>query len=60
ARLELRTFAGQRPARARRCARLASLLLSLLPLGLGIFWALFDEHHLCWHDRLSKTYPRKA
>jgi hypothetical protein len=60
ARLELRTFAGQKPARAQRSARMAGLLLSLLPAGLGVLWSLFDEQHLCWHDRLSKTYPRKA
>jgi len=26
---------------------------------LGVAWALFDEDHLCWHDRLSRTYLRK-
>jgi uncharacterized RDD family membrane protein YckC len=60
ARLELRTFAGQRPARAQRSARMAGLLLSLIPAGLGVAWSIFDEQHLCWHDRLSRTYPRKA
>lgn len=60
ARIELRTFAGQRPARARRCARMAALLLSVLPAGLGILWALFDARRLCWHDHISGTYPRKA
>jgi len=60
ARLELRTFAGQKPARAQRLVRMAVLLLSLLPAGLGVLWSLFDEQHLCWHDRLSRTYPRKA
>jgi len=24
-----------------------------------MIWALFDEQHLCWHDRLSSTYLRK-
>jgi hypothetical protein len=38
---------------------LGALLLSVLPLGLGVAWALFDDDHLCWHDRLSKTYLRK-
>jgi len=32
--------------------------LSILPLGLGLAWALFDEDRLTWHDRLSGTYPR--
>jgi hypothetical protein len=22
-------------------------------------WAVFDEDHLSWHDRLSRTYLRK-
>ena len=60
AQVEFLTFAGLRPARAQRCARLAALLVSLAPAGLGVFWSLFDDQHLCWHDRLSKTYPRKA
>ncbi len=60
ARLELRTFSGERPVRAQRSARFAALMLSLLPVGLGVVWSLFDDQHLCWHDRLSKTYPRKA
>jgi hypothetical protein len=28
-------------------------------MGLGLAWAIFDENHLCWHDRLSQTYLRK-
>jgi hypothetical protein len=28
-------------------------------MGLGVVWALFDDAHLTWHDRLSKTYLRK-
>ncbi len=59
AHISLCTFDGGRPSRARRCGRLLALLLSLLPVGLGIVWALFDESHLFWHDRLSKTYMRK-
>jgi uncharacterized RDD family membrane protein YckC len=59
ARVSLCTFDGQRPTRAQRCRRLGALLLSLLPLGLGVAWALFDEGHLSWHDRLSKTYLRR-
>lgn len=29
--------------------------LSLLPLGLGYLWALWDPDHETWHDKLSKT-----
>ena len=35
--------------------RFAAALLSLLCLGLGFFWILFDRDKLAWHDRLSGT-----
>ena len=57
--IELKTLDGAEPTRAQRCARLMALPLSVLPLGLGLAWALFDEWHLTWHDRLSGTYPKK-
>jgi uncharacterized RDD family membrane protein YckC len=59
ARIGLCTFDDENPTRAQRCGRLGSLLLSLLPVGLGVAWAIFDEEHLSWHDRLSRTYQRK-
>lgn len=59
AHIRLSTFDGQSPTRAQRWSRLILLLLSLLPVGLGIVWAVFDDNHLCWHDRLSRTYLRK-
>jgi hypothetical protein len=36
-----------------------ALPLSVLPLGMGLAWALFDEWSLTWHDRLSGTYLRR-
>jgi uncharacterized RDD family membrane protein YckC len=57
--IELNTFSGLTATRTQRCRRLTAMLLSVLPLGLGVVWALFDEGHLTWHDRLSKTYLRK-
>jgi uncharacterized RDD family membrane protein YckC len=59
ARVSLCTFDGQIPTRAQLCSRLWALVLSLLPVGLGIVWVLFDDDHLSWHDRISQTYPRK-
>jgi uncharacterized RDD family membrane protein YckC len=56
--VSLCTFDGQIPTRAQLKSRLGALLLSLVPMGLGAAWALFDDDHLCWHDRLSRTYPR--
>jgi uncharacterized RDD family membrane protein YckC len=59
ARISLCTFEDDIPSRAQRCGRLVSLILSVLPLGLGLVWAIFDDDHLSWHDRLSRTYLRK-
>lgn len=56
AQIRLTTFDGVMPVRAERYRRMAALLVSALPLGLGIGWALFDDDHLTWHDRLSRTY----
>jgi uncharacterized RDD family membrane protein YckC len=58
-RLSLCTFDGQIPSREQLHTRLGALLLSVVPVGLGVAWALFDDDHLCWHDRLSRTYLRK-
>ncbi len=30
-------------------------IVSAFPFGLGFFWALYDQHRLTWHDRLSGT-----
>ncbi len=35
--------------------RCAAALLSVLALGLGYLWMLFDREGLTWHDRLSGT-----
>jgi uncharacterized RDD family membrane protein YckC len=59
AQIRLCTFEGQIPTRAQRTARLVALMLSVLPVGLGLAWAIFDEDHLTWHDRLSHTYLRR-
>jgi uncharacterized RDD family membrane protein YckC len=58
--LSLCTFDGQIPTRAQLRSRLGALLLSIVPVGLGIAWSLFDEDRLCWHDRLSRTYLRQS
>lgn len=57
--VSLCTFEGMNPTRAQRFGRLAAMLLSVVPLGLGLMWAIFDEDRLTWHDRLSQTYLRK-
>jgi uncharacterized RDD family membrane protein YckC len=52
------TTDGYVPNRAQYWRRLAALPLSVMPLGLGLAWSLFDEDQLTWHDRLSGTYLR--
>jgi uncharacterized RDD family membrane protein YckC len=56
--IELNTFSGYTTSRGQRCGRLLALPLSVLPLGLGLVWAMFDDGQLTWHDRLSRTYLR--
>ena len=58
--ISLRTFDGLTPTREQRCRRLGALAISMLPVGLGAVWAVFDEEHLSWHDRLSGTYLRRV
>lgn len=58
ARISLCTFEGKDATREQRLRRFAALLLSVLPVGLGVMWAIFDDNHLSWHDRLSGTYLR--
>jgi uncharacterized RDD family membrane protein YckC len=57
--LEIHAFSGGAATRKQRSRRLMAMLLSVLPLGLGFVWILFDDGNLAWHDRLSKTYLRK-
>jgi uncharacterized RDD family membrane protein YckC len=59
ANLRLANFNGKRSTRLQRLGRLAGLVLSVLPLCLGLIWFIFDDERLCWHDRLSRTYLRR-
>jgi uncharacterized RDD family membrane protein YckC len=54
--LQLRTFDGQAPSRARLRCRAIATVLSFAALGMGFAWALIDEDRLCWHDRITHTY----
>jgi uncharacterized RDD family membrane protein YckC len=54
------TFDGRNPTREQRFRRLTAMLVSVVPMGLGLVWAIFDDDHLSWHDRLSQTYLRKV
>jgi uncharacterized RDD family membrane protein YckC len=57
--ITLSTLDGHEPDRSQRLGRLVALLVSVLPVGLGLVWSIFDEDRLCWHDRLSRTYLRR-
>ncbi len=58
AKIALCTFDDENPSRSTLRGRIAALLLSALPLGLGFLWAVFDEDSLGWHDRITQTYQR--
>ncbi len=57
--IALSTFEDDSPTRAQLRRRLGAMALSLVPVGLGFAWSLFDDDHLSWHDRISQTYLRK-
>ncbi|MGA3209724.1 MAG: RDD family protein [Terriglobales bacterium] len=54
-RLRISTFDGKPVRRAARRWRALLMVLSCVSLGLGFFWALFDQDVLCWHDRMTRT-----
>ncbi len=58
--IALCTFDDEHPTHTQLRGRLGALLISLLPVGLGMAWAIFDEDHLSWHDRISRTYLRRC
>lgn len=58
AHIALCTFEDENPTRDQLRRRTLAMLLSVLPIGLGSAWALFDDDHLSWHDRISRTYLR--
>lgn len=61
-RLKLETADGDRPDFAACSIRFFAAVLSMLPVGLGFWWQLWDKDGLAWHDRLSGTrlihYPK--
>jgi uncharacterized RDD family membrane protein YckC len=63
-RLQLETMSGERPGIGAATIRFFAAILSILPLGLGIWWQLVDRDGLAWHDRLSGTrlryYPKDS
>ena len=58
ARIALCTFEDNNLSRAELRKRVFALLLAAAPLGLGLLYAIFDEDHLGWHDRMTRSYQR--
>lgn len=56
--LGLCTFDDNVPGRRKRIVRALALVLSVISMGMGFFWATLDEDQLGWHDRISRTYLR--
>ena len=54
-RLHLEAPDGGPPTWGRALLRFFAALLSLLPVGLGFLWALWDSEHATLHDRISGT-----
>ena len=55
--VRLSTFQGTVPNWRQRRSRLIGLYFSTASLGMGLLWGLVDIDALCWHDRISHTYP---
>ena len=46
---------GKKPSIAQCFIRYVAYFLSILPLGLGLFWVIFDPRKQGWHDKLAGT-----
>jgi uncharacterized RDD family membrane protein YckC len=61
-RMRLETLDGRTPSFTTASLRFVMAIVSLLPLGLGFLWQLWDKDGLTWHDRASTTrlrhYPK--
>jgi uncharacterized RDD family membrane protein YckC len=58
--LRVVSFDGGTPTARQLTWRSIGYLASAAPALLGFFWALWDDDHLSWQDRLSHTYVTAA
>ena len=58
ARIGLCTFSDENPTRHAMRKRVLAQVIAVAPMGLGVVWALLDDDHLGWHDRMSRMYQR--
>ena len=54
--LRLVSFEGSAPAPVQLMWRSLGYIISGVTALMGFLWAFWDEDHLSWHDRLSRTY----
>ena len=54
--LRVATFDGGNPASAQLLWRGFGYIASAAVALLGFAWAIWDQDHLTWHDRISQTY----
>ena len=55
--IRLSTFDGRMPEWKQRASRARFMFISMASVMLGFLWAMVDEDMLCWHDRISRTFP---
>ncbi|MFN0106754.1 MAG: RDD family protein [Bryobacteraceae bacterium] len=55
--LQLVDFDGRRTTEQQLHMRILGAFFSVLPVGLGLLWALVDEESLTWQDHISHTFP---
>ena len=55
--IRLSTFDGRTPEWEQRGSRARFMFISFASVMLGFLWAMVDEDMLCWHDRISQTFP---
>jgi uncharacterized RDD family membrane protein YckC len=58
--LRVVSFDGSAPSSQQMTWRSFGYVISAGTCFLGFLWALWDEDHLCWQDRISRTYITPA
>jgi uncharacterized RDD family membrane protein YckC len=58
--IRLSAFDGGPPPWKQRSRRARFMFVSSAAVALGFLWALVDEDALCWHDRISRTFPTRG
>jgi uncharacterized RDD family membrane protein YckC len=54
--LRVVSFRGETPTSRQLAKRSLGYLISAGSCFLGFIWAIWDDEHLCWQDRISHTY----